>query len=143
MKITAFIDSKTPGVDDVMKYSSGGNHYPWKPLIILTLTETENHAVGTKLAKGFTKFCLDEKHNHPEKFMFCNVHHADNPKPTNYHLMDRDCVIVLKRINGGEYDSTKQELMEYGDHLTNFFGCGTKGKDVLEAVDNNSWEMLD
>jgi hypothetical protein len=32
--------------------------------------------------------------------------------------------------------------MEYGDLLTNFFGCDEKGK-VLEAVDKYSWEMLD
>jgi hypothetical protein len=37
-------------------------------MITLNLTEIENHAeVGTKIAKGFTKFSLDEKHNHPEK----------------------------------------------------------------------------
>jgi hypothetical protein len=37
----------------------------------------------------------------------------------------------------------KQELMEYGDLLTNFFECDEKGKDILEAVDDYSWEMLD
>ncbi len=37
-------------------------------MITLNLTEIENHAeVETKIAKGFTKFCLDEKHNRPEK----------------------------------------------------------------------------
>ena len=33
--------------------------------------------------------------------------------------------------------------MEYGDLLTNFFGSEEKGKDVLEAVDDYTWEMLD
>ena len=131
--------------DDVMKYSSGGNHYPWKTLItLLNLTDIENNAkVGTKLAKEFTKFCLDENHNLPEKFMFRNVHHADNPKPLNYHLMHKDCVVMLKRIYGGEDGSTKQELMEYGDLLTNFFGWEENGKDVWEADDDYSWAMLD
>jgi hypothetical protein len=43
----------------------------------------------------------------------------------------------------GEYGSTKQELMEYGDLPTNFFGCEEKGKDMLKAVDDCSLKMLD
>jgi hypothetical protein len=98
MGITAFMDRKTPGGDDVMRYLSGGSTYPWKTMITLNLTEIENHAeVGTKIAKGFTKFCLDEKHNRPEKFVFCKVHYADEPNSLNYYLMDKDCVAVLKK----------------------------------------------
>ena len=49
-------------------------------MITLNLTEIENHAkVGTKIAKGFTTFCLDEKHNRPEKFVFRKVHDEDEP----------------------------------------------------------------
>jgi hypothetical protein len=33
--------------------------------------------------------------------------------------------------------------MEYVDLLSNFFGCEEKGKDLLEAVDNYTWDMLD
>ena len=84
--------------------------------------------MGTKLAKEFTKFCLDENHIRPEKFMSCNVRHADNPKPLNYHLMDKDCAVLLKRMYGGEDGSTKQELMEYGDFLTNFLDLRRKSR---------------
>jgi hypothetical protein len=31
---------------------------------------------------------------------------------------------------GSDDGSTKQDLMEYGDLLTNFFGCEEKGKEV-------------
>ena len=44
---------------------------------------------------------------------------------------------------GGEDGSTKQDLMEYGDLLTNFVECEEKGKEVLEAADDYSWDMLD
>jgi hypothetical protein len=44
---------------------------------------------------------------------------------------------------GGENGSTKQDLMEYGDHLANIFGCEEKGKEVLETVDDNIWDVLD
>ena len=75
---TAFVGRKTPGGDDVMRYLSGGSNYAWKTMIILNLTEIENHAeVGTKTTKGFTKFCLDVKHNCPEKFVFRKAHYAD------------------------------------------------------------------
>ena len=58
-QITAFMDRKTPGGDDVMRYLSGGSTYPWKTMITLNLTEIENQAeVGTKIAKGFTKFLM-------------------------------------------------------------------------------------
>jgi hypothetical protein len=50
--------------------------------------------------------------------------------------MDKYCVAMLKRMYGGDNDSTKQDLMEYGDLLTNFFGCEEKGKEVLEAKDD-------
>jgi hypothetical protein len=137
-------DRKTPGGDDVMRYLSGGSTYPWKTMITLHLTEFENHAeVGTKIAKGFTKFCLDEKHNRPEKFVFRKVHYEDDPKPLNYYLMDKDCVAMLKKMYGGDDGSTKQDLLEYGDLLTIFFGCEEKGKEVLEAVDGYIWDMLD
>jgi hypothetical protein len=60
--ITAFMDRKSPGGDDMMRYLSGESNYPWKTMITLNLTEIENHAeVGTKIANGFTKLCLDEK----------------------------------------------------------------------------------
>ncbi len=69
--VTAFMDKKTPGGDDVMRYSSGGSNYPWKTRITLQFTEFENHAeVGPKITKGFTKFCLDDEHNHPKTLSF-------------------------------------------------------------------------
>ena len=73
----------------MMRYSSRARNYPWKTMITLKLTEIENHAeVETKIAKGFAKFCLDEKHNHPEKFVFREVHYADEPKS---HRMPPNC----------------------------------------------------
>jgi hypothetical protein len=138
------MDRKTPGGDDVMRYLSGGSTYPGKTMITLNLNEIENHdEVGTKIANGFTKFCLDKKHNRPEKFVFHKVHYAGEPKPLNYYLMDKDCVAMLKKMYGGDNGSTKQDLMEYGDLLTNFFGCEEKGKKVLEAVDDYIWDMSD
>ena len=113
-------------------------------MITLYLTEIENHAeIGTKIAKGFTKFCLDEKHNHHEKFVFRKVQYADEPKSLNYYLMDNDCVAMLKRMYGCDDVSTKQDLMEYGDLHTSFFGCEEKGKEVMKAVDGYTWDMLD
>ena len=50
---------------------------------------------------------------------------------------------MLKRMYGGDNGSTKQDLMDYGDLLTNFFGREEKGKKVLEAMDDNTWDMLD
>ena len=44
---------------------------------------------------------------------------------------------------GGDDGSTKQDLMEYGDLLTSGFGCEEKGKEVLEAMGDNTWDMLD
>jgi hypothetical protein len=123
------MDRKTPGGDDLMRYLSGGSTYPWKTMIILNLTEIENHAeVGIKIAKEFpkSKFCLDEKHNRPEKFVFREVHYVDEPKSLNYNLMDKDCVAMLKRMYGGDGGSTKQDLMEYRDLLTIFLDLRRK-----------------
>ena len=40
--VTAFMDRKTPGGDDVMRYSSGGSNYPWKTTFTLNFTEFDN-----------------------------------------------------------------------------------------------------
>ena len=102
------MDRKIPVGDDVMNYSSKGGHYPWKTMITLHLTEIGNHAkVGTEISKEFTKFCFDEKHKCPEKFIFRDVHYADESKPLGYYLVDKDCVVILKRMYGGEDGSTK------------------------------------
>ena len=42
--------------------------------------------------------------------------------------MEKDCVAMLERIYSGDNGSTKQDLTEYGDILTNFFGCEEKDK---------------
>ncbi len=139
--ITAFMDGTMPVGDDVMKYSSQESHYPWNTMITLHLTEIENHAeVGN--CQRIHQILFDEKHNCPEKFVFRDVHYADVPKPFYYH-MDKDCVPMLKRMYGGEDGSTKQDLMEYESLLTIFFGCEEEGKEVLEAVDNYTWDILD
>jgi hypothetical protein len=44
---------------------------------------------------------------------------------------------------GSNNGCIKQDLMEYGDLLTYFFECEETGKEVLEAVDNYIWDMLD
>ncbi len=87
--------------------------------------------MGDKTAKGFTKFCIEEKHNRPERFIFRGVLHADNPKPLNYHLMDNDFVTMLKRVYGREEGPTKEELMEYENFLATFFGDEEKGKEIF------------
>jgi hypothetical protein len=56
--------------------------------------------------------------------------------------MDKDCVTMLNRIYGKEDGSTKEELMEYEDLLATFFGDEEKGKEVLKAVDDYTWDML-
>ena len=54
--------------------------------------------------------------------------------------MEKDCVAMLKRMYGGDNGSTKEDLMEYGDLLANFFGCEAKGKEVFEAVGDYTWD---
>ena len=68
---------------------------------------------------------------------------ADEPTSLNYYLMDKDGVAMLKGMWWGDNGSTKQDLMEYGHLLTNVFGCEEKGKEVLEAMGNYTWDMLD
>ncbi len=99
--------------------------------------------MGDKIAKGFTKFCIEEKHNPTENFIFRRVLHTNNPKPLNYHLMDKDCVTMLKRMHGAEDGSIKEELMEYADLLATFFGDEEKGKEIMQAVNDYTWDMLD
>jgi hypothetical protein len=62
--IMAFMDRKTPGGENIMKYSSAGNFYNWKTMVTLHPTNIYNYVdVGDKIAKGLTKFGIEEKHN--------------------------------------------------------------------------------
>jgi hypothetical protein len=92
------MDRKTPGGEDIMKFSSAGNFYNWKTMVTLHPTNIQNYAeVGDKISKEFTNFGIEKVHNHPEKFIFHIVLHTDKQKLLNYHLMDKDCVTTLKR----------------------------------------------
>jgi hypothetical protein len=44
---------------------------------------------------------------------------------------------------GGEDGSPKEELMEYGGLLALFFGSEENGEEMLQVVDNYTWDMLD
>jgi hypothetical protein len=82
----AFMDKKTPGGEDIMKYSSAGNFYNWKTMVTLHPTNIQNYVeVEDKITKGLTMFGIEEKHKRPEKFIFRIVFNADNAKPLNYH----------------------------------------------------------
>jgi hypothetical protein len=41
---------------------------------------------------------------------------------------------MLKRMYRGDNGSTKQDLMEYGDLITIFFGCEEKGKEITPGI---------
>jgi hypothetical protein len=43
----------------------------------------------------------------------------------------------------GRADTRQAVSLIHGDLLTNFFGCEEKSKEVLEAVDDYIWVMLD
>jgi hypothetical protein len=105
----AFTDRKTPGGEDITKYLSAENFNNWKTMVTLHPTNIQNYAeVRDKIAKEFTELGIEEKHNRREKFIFLIVLHADNPKPFNNLLMDKDCVTMLKRMYDGEDGSTKE-----------------------------------
>ena len=66
-------------------------------MVTLHPTNIQNYVeVGDKIAKGFIKIGIEEKHKRPENLMFRIDLHADNPKPLNYCLKDKDWLLCRK-----------------------------------------------
>jgi hypothetical protein len=53
--IAAFMDRKTPGSVDIMKYSSVGNLHNWKIMVPLH---------DTNIKQRIHQYCIEETHNH-------------------------------------------------------------------------------
>ena len=73
-------------------------------------------------------------------FVFRNVNDSEHPKPLNSHLLDEDCVYVLKRCYEG---FTKKELAMDEDAMTSFFGSVELGRSVLGTVTDEHWDSLE
>ena len=99
--------------------------------------------MGNKIPKEFIKFCYEEITNVLRNSSLSQCHHADKLITQRLSSHGQRLCCHVERMYGGEDGSTKQDLMEYRDLLTNFVRGEEKGKEVLEAADDYSWDMLD
>ena len=64
-----------------------------------------------------------------------------NPHPVNYYIRDRDTLLLLKKVYGGE-GITKAELANDHDLLVKFFGDVKTGHKFLDPLDEEQWKNL-
>ena len=98
---------------------------------------------GDSLAVKFTDYANRSEDFIGTKNKFIN-HHNDEPltfKPMNYFLRDRDTLLLLKKIYGGE-TVTKADIENENDILIKFFGDVQKGVHLLAPLTEDQWHHL-
>lgn len=133
-------------IDGVMNRRDVGNEpmrsnpslpYPWD--CIVTLRDSEEYetpeSIGTNLAIAFSSFSTPEYEK--RTFQFKADISDDPPLSLNNYLLDRDCVVYMKKIFFGV---AKNEIMEDEETLTQFFGSPEEGWRVLNDVSDVEWE---
>ena len=65
--------------------------------------------------------------------------HTNDPKPVNWHLLDKDTAVILKEVY---YESDKCDLEEDEDIMIAFFGTLEHGQEVLGVHSEIAWENI-
>ena len=117
--------------------SSPTQPYQWD--CIVTLRDSQNFEtpdfVGRKLAASFSSFSTSAYEK--RLFQYKGDISEDPPLSLNNYLLDRDCIVYLKKIYFGV---SKDEIMEDEETLSDFFGSPDEGRRILSALTNFEWE---
>jgi len=134
-----YIDSIMPRRDgesnEPMK-STPGLPYQWDSIVTLRGSPEETPTeIGQKLAASFSSFSTPEFES--RSFQFKGDTSETPPLSLNSYLLDRDCIMYLKKIYFGV---SKEEIMQDEETLAEFFGSPKEGRRVLSQVSDAEWE---
>lgn len=134
-----YIDSILPRRDDTtdqpMK-TAQGLPYIWQCIVTLRgNTEETPTEIGKRLAASFSSFRGAD--DFQKKFQFESDSSETPPGSLNRYLLDRDCIVYLKKV----YFGVKKETIEQNDQILNeFFGSPQLGKRILSQISDAEWD---
>lgn len=113
-----------------------GMPYHWFSIVTLRGSPQETPTeIGKQLAASFSAFSAPEFES--KTFQFMGDSSSTPPLSLNNYLLDRDCIMYLKKIYFGV---SKEEIMQDDETLAEFFGSPKEGKRVLSGVSDAEWE---
>ncbi len=134
-----YMDSVIPrrdgGANEPMK-TSIGLPYNWDCVVTLRGNYQETPTeIGRKLAASFSAFSTPEFEQ--KNFQWKGDITSSPPASLNKYLLDKDCIMYLKKIYFGV---RKESIMEDEEALVDFFGTVKEGKRVLLEISDAEWE---
>ena len=127
-------DQLRPLDDEPMK-SIPEMPYPWNCIITLRQNpEEEPCEIGQKIASSFSSFSSSDFEM--KSFKFRGDVSGDPPMPLNYYLLDKDCIMYIKKIYFG---TSKEDILQDEELLIEFFGSEVEGKRVISQVSDVEW----
>lgn len=136
-----YIDSILPRrdqlrpLDDEPMMSIPSMPYPWNCIITLRQNPDEKPSeIGQKIASSFSSFSSPDFES--KSFKFRGDVSADPPMPLNYYLLDKDCIMYIKKIYFG---TSKEDILQDGEVLVDFFGSEAEGVRVISQVSDAEW----
>ena len=118
-----------------------GSKYDWDSVVTIMGKDDTPESVGKQIARGFTRFSKNREMSGMEtgeKFIFREAFTID-AKPLNYHLLDDDALVILKKMFS---EASLEEMKTKDEPLKDFFGSADEGRAVLETLDSDEWEDL-
>ena len=107
--------------------------------VLLKRDETDTASkMGRELAASWTNFVKEcPKFNRDISCVFQNA--IEDAGPLNELLMDKDTVVILKRLFDG---CTKDELLNDAEWMEAFFGSEEKADSVLNGMFREQWDDI-
>lgn len=107
--------------------------------VLLKRDETDTASkMGRELAASWTNFVKEcPKFNRDIPYVFRNA--IEDAGPLNELLMDKDTVVILKRLFEG---CTKDELLNDAEWMEAFFGSEEKADSVLNGMFREQWDDI-
>ena len=94
--------------------------------------------LGQKLASSWTEFVKAcPKFNKDIPYVFRNA--TENAGPLNKFIMNKDVVVILKRLFEGY---TRDELLEDTEWMEAFFGSEEASHSVLNGMADDQWDNI-
>ncbi len=127
-------DQLRPSDDEPMK-SIPEMPYPWNCIITLRQNpEEEPSEIGQKIASSFSSFSSPDFEM--KSFKFRGDVSGDPPMPLNYYLLDKDCIMYIKKIYFGV---SRDAILQDEELLIEFFGSEAEGIRVISQVSDVEW----
>lgn len=122
-----------------------GSKWDWKAVLLLIDEEdTSIEKACRHVANCFTKFTRNKDvMDNPEKYTF-NQYFGNDPQALSHYLLDLDVAKVLNTLvcHEGSHYATKEDVLEDEDILQSFFGSAEAGREYLEGMEEEDWELL-